>query len=64
MLFPPFSFERTTAVRVTGRLDVGARLLAQTGDNLGDTGGAARAAAATSYDLAAEAERSRWRSIW
>jgi len=50
-------------VPVTSRFDAGACLLAQTGNNLDDTGGAARASAVTSHDLAAEAERSRWRSI-
>ena len=50
---------------VTGRFDAGARLLTETGDNIGSTSrGAAPARAAASHDLASEAERSTWRSIW
>ena len=48
---------------VTGRFDAGARLLTETGDNIGSTSRGARRAAA-SHNLASEAERSTWRSIW
>jgi hypothetical protein len=64
MLFPPFSFERTAAVPITSRFDAGACLLAQTGNNLGNTGrSAAWAPAVTSHNLARETERTIWRSI-
>jgi hypothetical protein len=65
MLFPPFPFEEQRQWPVTSGFDARAGLVAETGGNLGNASrGAARAAAATSHNLASEAERSRWLSIW
>jgi hypothetical protein len=61
MQFHPFSFENHATSR-SRIFDAGARLLAKTGDNLGNTN--RRAGAMTSRNLASEAERSAWRSIW
>jgi hypothetical protein len=63
---PPILFRDQHYQPITSSFDAGAGLLAETGGNLGNNTNrcAARACAVTSRNLASEAERNTWRSIW